>query len=222
MRLLPSEVSRRRNITDLFLQALKPPVTGRLEIHDTRVNGLMLRVTPSGGATWSVRQRLADRKRPRPSIGRWPEMPIREARKRARIMLGELASGKDPVVAKRQARAERAARAARPTVENQLAAWRAAKADSWSPRYAREIERLCARIVVPCLGQRPLAETTRAEWVTMIAAEGEERPATATWLYQLSSAFSNYAEVAGWLDRPLLPRRGLSVIAPMPHRAVGC
>jgi hypothetical protein len=125
-----------------------------------------------------------------------------------------LASGKDPVVAKRQARAERAARAARPTVENQLAAWRAAKADSWSPRYAREIERLCARIVVPCLGQRPLAETTRAEWVTMIAAEGEERPATATWLYQLSSAFSNYAEVAGWLDRPLLPRRGLSVIAP--------
>ena len=48
----------------------------------------------------------------------------------------------------------------------------------------------------------------------MITAEREQRPATATWLYSIVSAFSNYAEVCGWLDKPLLPRRGLSVVAP--------
>jgi integrase len=201
----------RRDITDLYLQSLKPPVSGRLEIHDVRVNGLMLRVTSAGVVTWSVRSRLADGKRVRPSLGHWPETSIREARIRARIMLGEIADGKDPVAEKRQARAERAAR---PTVELQLAAWRAAKADSWSPRYACEVERLCGKIIVRHLGRQLLVETTRADWMDMIKAEREQRPATATWLYQIASAFSNYAEVCGWLDKPLLPRKGLAVVAP--------
>lgn len=203
-----------RDITDTYLQSLKPPVSGRLEIHDTRVGGLMLRVTQAGVLTWSVRSRLGDGKRVRPSLGHWPEVSIREARRTARMMLGDIAAGKDPVAEKRRARAERAARAARPSVEMQLAAWRAAKADSWSPRYAREVERLCNKIIVPQLGRRPLVETDRADWIAMIAAERNERPATATWLYQIASAFSNYAEVCGWLDKPLLPRKGLSVVAP--------
>jgi integrase len=96
----------------------------------------------------------------------------------------------------------------------QLTAWRAAKEDSWSPRYAREVERLCNKIIVRHFGRRPLVETTRADWVAMIAAERKRRPATATWLYQVTSSFSNYAEVCGWLDKPLLPRKGLSVVAP--------
>jgi integrase len=203
-----------RDITDLFLQSLKPPVTGRLEIHDARVNGLMLRVTPAGMATWSVRQRLADGKRVRPSIGHWPEVSIREARRAARIMLGDIAGGKDPVAEKRQARAERVALAARPTVETRLTEWRTAKAAKWSPRYAREVERLCSKIIVPRLGNRRLEETSRADWIGMIAAEREQRPATATWLYQIASAFSNYAEICGWLPVPLLPRRAIAIVAP--------
>jgi integrase len=203
-----------RDITDLFLQGLAPPVTGRLEIHDTRVIGLTLRLTASGIATWTVRDRLGDGKRPQPAIGHWPQLSIREARRRARVTLGDIAGGGDPAAEKRQARAERAARSALPTVAVQLAAWRAAKAEAWSPRYAAEVQRLCRKILEPQIGHRLLAETERAVWVGLIAGEREKRPATATWLYQIVSAFSNYAEVCGWLDRPLLPRKGLSVVAP--------
>jgi Arm DNA-binding domain len=86
-----------RDMTDLYLQSLKPPVSGRLEIQDARVNGLVLRVTPAGVSTWSVRHRLADGKRVRPSLGRWPEMSIKEARKRAKVVIGDITRGKDPV-----------------------------------------------------------------------------------------------------------------------------
>ncbi len=64
------------------------------------------------------------------------------------------------------------------------------------------------------LGKKPLAETTRQDWVDMIAAHRDKRPATATWLFQLSGSFLNYAEAHGWIATALLPRKGLTVIAP--------
>ena len=56
--------------------SVKPPETGRLEIWDTRVVGLMLRVTPSGAATWSVRRRADDGRRLRAPIGTWPAIGL--------------------------------------------------------------------------------------------------------------------------------------------------
>jgi integrase len=203
-----------RDITDVYLQTLAPPTNGRLEIQDTRVNGLTLRVTPAGVCTWTVRARLADGKRVRPSLGHWPAVSIREARKQARVALGEITTGKDPAAEKRAARAARAAYAARPTVATRLNAWRALKLADWSERYAREVERLCTKIIIPRLGDREFSGTSRGDWIDMIAVERQRRPGTATWLFSITSAFSNYAEVAGWIDRPLLPRKGLGVIAP--------
>lgn len=48
----------------------------------------------------------------------------------------------------------------------------------------------------------------------MIEPERSKRPATATWLYQLTSAFLSHAEAHGWIATHPLPRRGLAVIAP--------
>jgi integrase len=47
----------------------------------------------------------------------------------------------------------------------------------------------------------------------MIVEQREPRPTTATWLYQISSAFLHHAEACGWAA-PLLPRKGLTLIAP--------
>ncbi len=49
-----------RDLNDAWLRALKPPEQGRLEVWDTRVVGLVLRLTPTGAATWSVRARTRD------------------------------------------------------------------------------------------------------------------------------------------------------------------
>jgi integrase len=201
-------------LTDAMLRALVPPTRGRIELRDTVVPGLVLRITPASIMTWSARAWTHEGKRTRPTIGTWPKVGITQARKRARSLLGKIVDGEDPAEEKRAARAERQARAALPTVAAGLAEWRNVRAASWSPRYAGEIERLCAKLIEPVLGKKALAETTRQDWVGLIARHRVERPATATWLYQLASSFLNYSEAHGAIMVPLLPRKGLAVIAP--------
>jgi integrase len=204
----------RVELTDAFLRALRPPQRGRIELRDSMVPGLAIRVTASGTASWSVHTRTRDGKRTRPSIGHWPTIGIKAARQHARVLLGEIARGGDPVAEKQAARAEREERLGLPTVASCLTLWREAKAPQWSPRYAAEIHRLCSKFVEPSLGKRLLRETTRRDWTGLIAAHRAKRPATATWLYQLASAFLGYAEAHGWIETFPLPRKGLTLIAP--------
>jgi integrase len=204
----------RVELTDAFVRALKPPARGRIDLRDTLVPCLTLRITHNGTATWSVQARTRDGKRTRPSLGTWPVVGIRKARQQARLMLADIAHGGDPAADKRQARIERQARAALPTVAEALAAWRGHKAATWSPRYAAEVERLCGRFIEPVLGQRVLCETARTDWVGMIVKQRAKRPSTATWLYQIASAFLGHAEAHGLIPTFPLPRRGLSAIAP--------
>lgn len=204
----------RRELTDVWLRGVKPPVAGRLEIWDTRVSGLMLRVTPSGAATWSVRRRTDDGRRLRAPIGTWPAIGIREARQRALSTLADLQDGGDPVAQRRGLIAERKARAGLPTVADRLAEWREAKAPMWSDRYQREVLRLCHVEIIPALGRRGLVETTRLEWTDLIAATHRRAPGVGSMLYRTAAAFLNHAEAVGWIGVPMLPRKGLSIIAP--------
>jgi len=205
----------RLELTDPFLRGLKPPPKGeRLLIQDDREPRLFLRVTSTGRCSWSMRGYLPNGQRVRPTLGDWPDMSIAKARKAVVLTAGDLARGNNPTDAKREARAEREARKGMPTVAARLAQWREAKAGDWSPRYAAEAARVCAKIIEPSIGKQLLAETTRATWADMITAERPKRPATATWLFQLSNSFLNYAEALGWIAVNPLPRKGLAVLAP--------
>ena len=201
-------------ITDAFLRSLRHPARGRLELRDTEVPGLTIRVTPTGTMSWSVRAVTRDGKHTRPGLGIWPNIGVKAARNAAKICLGEIARGNDPAEEKRAARTARRTRAALPTVATRLAQWRDSRAGAWSPRYAAEVARLCTKFIEPALGKRPLVETTRQDWTDLITAHREKIPTTATWLYQLSSSFLNTAEAAGWIAAPMLPRKGLRIIAP--------
>ena len=57
----------KRELTDVYLESLMSPETGRIELGDARVSGLVLRMTPSGAATWSIRARTKDGKQTRRS-----------------------------------------------------------------------------------------------------------------------------------------------------------
>jgi integrase len=76
-----------RDINDAWLRVQRPPAAGRLEVWDTRVTGLVLRITPSGAASWSVRLRTKDGKRTRPTLGAWPAVGIADARRRALTLI---------------------------------------------------------------------------------------------------------------------------------------
>ncbi|MDP3675980.1 MAG: integrase arm-type DNA-binding domain-containing protein [Novosphingobium sp.] len=67
--------------------------------------GLFLLVQPSGGKLWRMKYRFAGKEQ-KLSLGRYPDVSLKEARKRrdeARIMI---ASGTDPAAAKREAKLE--------------------------------------------------------------------------------------------------------------------
>lgn len=204
----------RIELTDTMLRALRPPARGRLELWDATVRGLALRVTKAGVCTWSVRARTPDGDRIRVSLGKWPATGIRQARAAARVAAGQIASGRNLNAEKRAARLATNTRKDGHTVSARLAAWRQAKGDRWSERYHAEIERLCGKIIEPELGDKLLIETTRNDWTSLATATRQRSRSAGTWVYQISSSFLNYAESAGWIDVPLLPRKGLSIIAP--------
>lgn len=210
----------KRELNDLMLRNLKAPATGRLELRDTDVVGLVLRVTANGAMTWSVRTRTKEGKQTRPKLGAYPGMGIAAARKAARLAIGGITGGADPVEEKRKARDARRHRLAEATVAERLAAWRQTRQASlekpWSARYTAEVERICDRDINPRMGKRALAETARQDWTALIAAKRKAAPAMAAALYRVVSSFLNHAEAEGWIAAPLLPRKGAAKLAPMP------
>ena len=203
-----------RDISDPWLRGVKPPLSGRLEVWDSRVRGLVLRMTPNGVASSSVRARTRDGKRTRPTLGTWPALGVGEARKRALATIGEIQGGADPVALRKAARAAREAQAKLPTVGARLKEWQETRASAWSDRYQREVARLCEKEIVPRLGKSLLVETTREQWTDLIRDKHRRAPGVGSMLYRTCASFLNHAEAQGWISTPMLPRKGLSVIAP--------
>jgi hypothetical protein len=76
------------------IEALPSPATGRVEFKDSRVPGLYLRVTDAGVKTFSFIGRAKGSSRvERVTFGKYPTVKPEEARQRARMLAGDLASG---------------------------------------------------------------------------------------------------------------------------------
>lgn len=91
------------NFTKKSIEMLPPPESSRLEAYDTEVKGLMVRVTASGVKTFAVFRRMNGKPK-RVTLGRYPDMTIEQARKKARATLNKLSDGVDPVAEKRAER----------------------------------------------------------------------------------------------------------------------
>jgi integrase len=206
----------KRDLNDSFLNGLKAPPAGRLEVWDTRVSGLVWRLTKTNAASWSVRLRTKDGKRTRPTLGTWPAVSVKAARKLALDAIARIHKGEDPVAEKKAERAARKAALAERTVAERLAEWQAAKAPRWSDSYAAEVRRLAEKEIVPALGTKPLRATTREDWTRMVAKKRTAAPVVAAHLYRVCASFLNHAEAEGWIDLPMLPRKGAARSAPPP------
>lgn len=78
--------------------------SGRIEYKDELVPALRLRVSPTG-ASWSVLKRIPGGPMARVLIGRADDVSATDARKQARVHVGELQQGRDPNEEKRARRA---------------------------------------------------------------------------------------------------------------------
>ena len=88
------------NFTDGWLRKLKAPEK-REEYRDRATKGLLLRVSPSGVKAFSYYYRIG-KKTARITIGKYPDITLKEARTKADFLRQTLASGVDPRINKKK------------------------------------------------------------------------------------------------------------------------
>src|ERR1700753_2599690 len=86
------------NFTKIALEALPVPKDGaRVIYHDSKTNGLQLRVTSNGVKTFSMfRWVKAEGKPERITLGRFPDMSVEKARENAANINAAIANKKNP------------------------------------------------------------------------------------------------------------------------------
>jgi integrase len=162
-----------KRLTDFAIKNLKPgPV--RREIPDPSCAGLYLIVQPSGHKSFAARFRFQGKPK-KLSLG---TISLAAARKAATAALHEAKEGRDPTVAKHEAKAERRAVEAntfRFITERYMALVCGMRRDAdgkvtfggnirTAPRQLRDLE----RAIFPTLGHRPVVEIKRSEIVALL------------------------------------------------------
>jgi integrase len=146
--------------------ATLPSTDKRLEHPDDRITGLYLVQQPSGGLSWALRYRYGGQPR-KLTIGPFPAVDLKAARRRAQEAVGAIAGGNDPASAKAAAKA-----AARDAKRQDSVGRVAAVVDSFLDRYvrrnvgaswAKETERLLRVEVIPEIGEKRITDVGRAD-----------------------------------------------------------
>jgi len=87
----------RKQLTEVMIEKLRPPATGRLEVFDAIVPGLAVRITTSGAKSFIVRGRIRGRPNPiRITLGHARGMRLAAAREAASDVLRTCRAGNDP------------------------------------------------------------------------------------------------------------------------------
>ena len=143
-----------RAFTQAQLNSLKTPAgVERMDRFDAHTRGLGIRVSANGNKTWFVMRRV-NGTMTRASLGRYPELGIGDARKRAAAMLAKMADGEQPKPPKTDLFA---------TVAEE---W--LRRDQSKNRSFRDVELAMKGHVLPRLGKRPIASIARADITRML------------------------------------------------------
>lgn len=95
------------SFTKAFIDGLKPASSdNRTTYHDIKVPGLQLRVSKSGVKTFCVFKRIKGGGPERITLGRYPELSIESARRKAISVISDIAEGKSPANTLRSVKAE--------------------------------------------------------------------------------------------------------------------
>jgi integrase len=105
-------------LTKRLVESLKPGAK-LITIRDSELTGFMLRMSPSGAASWLFDYRNKDGRRLTYKVGRYPGLEPEGARRQAKEIAGKVAAGIDPQAEKQAARVE-AERARTATLEGFL------------------------------------------------------------------------------------------------------
>ncbi|MCE8042419.1 integrase family protein [Halomonas daqingensis] len=193
------------NFTKRAIEQIQPPESGRDTYRDDKTPALELRVTQAGTKTFAVRRRVNGKPR-RYTIGRFPDVTVEQARKKAAEMLGEIATGVDPDAARLADRHRTA------TVESALVDYLATRQLKPSTRDSYdEIVRCRLQDWLP----RRLASISRQDVTDKHAEISKESKSRANGVMRVLRALFNFARVR-YLDErgmPLYPTNPVQVLS---------
>jgi len=184
-------------LTDRFVTTLPPPAR-RVEYHDGGCRGLVLRVTPSGVKTWTLRYRTEAGSTQRLTLGIYPDLGLKGARREADIHRGTVADGDDPAAAKRSTRTM--ATTAGDTVADLAKSYLTKHAKTFKKSW-REDDRMLEVEILPVWKSRKVADLTRRDvrgLVETIAERGS--PIMANRVLALVRKMLNFAIQQDWID----------------------
>lgn len=162
-------------LSALAIEKAAPPATGRMELHDAEVPGLVLRVSASGTRSWSFTYRFKGALT-RLTLGQWPGLSLKEARERAREARGTVQRGMDPVQERRDLERERRLTFA-PVVTDYIERYAKPHQRTW-----RKTESILTRLAVPAWGDLPLKDIHRRDVVDLLEAVARTTPYQANHL----------------------------------------
>lgn len=179
--------------------------------------GLYLRVAPTGARNWILRVTIGNRRRDM-GLGGWPDVPLTEARERARQARRKIEEGVDPIEARRVTKVTLRetpsfSECAKRTIEAKRPEWKSAKhADQWTSTldtYAK-----------PVIGNMPVDMVELRHVVEILSPLWTEKTETATRLRTRIEAVLAWATVSGFRkgDNPARWRGNLDALLAKPGK----
>jgi hypothetical protein len=136
-------------LTELQVRAAKPAEKLQ-KLADEK--GLYLAVLPSGVKSWRLKYFFAGKEKLL-TLGQWPEVSLKEARRRRDEARALVSAGVDPA-AKRQEQKRQAELASELAFETVAREWKSRHLSRRSPAYAERVWSQLERFVFPVIGQR--------------------------------------------------------------------
>jgi integrase len=99
-------MDKKLHFTQARIRDLPTPGKGRIDYSDTHTNKLVCRVSHTGNKSFLVTKRV-DGKLKNVTLGKFPTLPVADARKKAIVILTALNSGIDPTAVKRKQKIKR-------------------------------------------------------------------------------------------------------------------
>ena len=142
--------------TDLSIKNLSPTLGRRIDYSDLDCPGLVLRLTEKGIKTFSYSFRLGGRTG-RSTIGKYPQITIRDARQKTAEMKALVAKGIDPREMKQSAVIDNM-KLTKHMINEFIEIYAKPRNSSW-----KQAQYNLNRYVVPFIGRKPIAEIKRAD-----------------------------------------------------------
>jgi integrase len=175
------------------IEELRPKGT-MYRVPHGEVHGLNIQMTPAGVLSWVLRFRVNGR-RVNHTIGRWPEMTVALAKKKALSLLGEISDGNDPA-AKKKAEREAA------TVAELARRFQKEHLPTLKKSTSTEYERLLKKRILPGLGSMRVKDVQPSDVAALLSKIRADTP-TGVMANRARAILSKMFSLAGlWGLRP--------------------